>query len=110
MSTVVYSKIKELEIQDKEVYEFGNWLRTFTDEPTWDYDEDDADNEDDTDESETPKNREGDSMQYPWGDFSYVVVPDTDAHVDEAESIASGLGSYDRYDIEDSDRTFFVVK
>ena len=55
-------------------------------------------------------NKEGNPMEYPWGDFSFVVVPDTDAHIAEAESIAESLGLYERFDIEESDRTFYVVK
>lgn len=109
MSTVVYTKIKELEIQDKEIYEFGNWLRSFREDNKWSFDEE-TENEEEEIEPETPMNKDGNPMEYPWGDFSFVVVPDTDAHIAEAESIAESLGLYERFDIEESDRTFYVVK
>lgn len=109
MSTVVYTKLKELEIQDKEIFEFGNWLRGFREDNKWSFDEDIEEGEEDV-ETEAPLNKEGNPMEYPWEDFSFVVVPDTDAHIAEAESIAESLGLYDRFDIEDSERTFYVVK
>ena len=108
MSTVVYTKLKELEIQDKEIFEFGNWLRSFREDNKWSFDEETEEEEEI--ESEAPVNKEGNPMEYPWDDFSFIVVPDTDVHVPEAESIAEALGLYERYDIEDSDRTFYVVK
>lgn len=110
MATIIYTKIKDLEIQDKEVFQFGNWLKNFNEDTKWSFDEGYADDEDDEDEFEVPKNKEGDEMQYPWDDFSYIIVPDNDTYLIEAEKIAENLGSYERYDIEDSDRTFFVVK
>jgi len=109
MSTVVYTKIKELEIQDKEVFEFGNWLRNFNEDSNWSDEDEDLDEEEEEDK-EIPKNKKGDVMEYPWSDFTYIVIPDTDSHIAEAENIAGGLGTYERYDIEDTDRTFFVVK
>ena len=110
MSTVVYNKLKELEIQDKEVFEFGNWLRNFAEDTKWSYDEDDSSGNDDDEENEAPVNKKGDVMEYPWGDFSFIVVPDNDTHIIEAENISANLGNYERFDVEDSDRTFFVVK
>jgi hypothetical protein len=111
MSTVVYTKLKELELQDKEVFEFGNWLRNFSEDTSWSYDEDeDSEDKEDIDEEETPKNKKGDIMEYPWDDFSFIVIPDSDGHLAEAENISAILGTYERFDIEDSDRTFFVVK
>ena len=110
MSTIVYTKIKEVEIQDKEVFEFGNWLRNFNEDSKWADEDIDADEDENEEASEIPKNKKGYIMEYPWGDFTYIVIPDTDAHTAEAENIASNLGTYERYDIEDSDRTFFVVK
>jgi hypothetical protein len=108
MSTVVYTKLKELEIHDKEIYEFGNWLRSFREDNKWSFDEETEEEEEV--ETEAPLNKEGNVMEYPWGDFSFVIIPDTDAHTTEAESIAKSLGLYERFDVEDSDRTFFVVK
>lgn len=111
MSSVVYTKIKELEIQDNEIFEFGNWLRNFDEDSKWTEEDSDYDDEDeDESNSEKPKNKEGSVMEYPWNDFSFVIVPDNDTHIAEAEKIAEGLGSYERFDIEDTDRTFFVVK
>ena len=110
MSTVVYTKIKELELQDKEVFEFGNWLRNFNEDSKWSSDEEEIDEDEDEEESEAPRNKKGELMEYPWNDFSYIIVPDTDSHLVEAEKISAGLGTYERYDIEDTDRTFFLVK
>ena len=110
MSTVIYTKLKELEIQDKEVFEFGNWLKNFNEQTKWDFDEDSDEDEDQEDEKEIPLNKKGEVMEYPWRDFHFIVVPDTDHHIAEAEKISDSLGSYERYDIEDSDRVFFVVK
>lgn len=110
MSTVVYTKLKELELQDKEVFEFGNWLKNFSEDISWE-DEFDSEDKDDIElVSDKPTNSEGEVMEYPWSDFSYIVVPDNDTHNVEALKIATALGSYERYDIEDSDRTFYVVK
>ena len=110
MSTVIYTKIKELEIQDKEVYEFGNWLKNFNNDPEWVIDEETYNDDEEEIEKSIPQNKKGEEMEYPWNSFSYIVVPDTDQHNLEAENIAESLGSYERFDIEDSDRTFFVVK
>ena len=111
MSTVVYTKLKELEIQDKEIFEFGNWLKNFN-EDSWAFGEEyyDEDEDQDDEEKEIPKNKKGEKMEYPWGDFSFIIVPDNDTHITESEKIAELLGLYERFDVEDSDRTFFVVK
>ena len=39
MALVIYSKLKELQIQEKEIYEFGNWLRSFANESAWENDD-----------------------------------------------------------------------
>ena len=110
MSSVIYTKIRELETLDKEVYEFGNWLRNFEKDSHWESSDEETEDFDGDEDMEIPKNKKGMNMDYPWNDFSFVVIPDTENHIQESEKIASLLGSYERYDIEDSDRTFFVVK
>jgi hypothetical protein len=108
MAVVIYTKIKELQIQEKEVYEFGNWLRSFANESTW---EDDDEYEDDYEEdSDPPTNADGEIMEYPWDDFSYVIVPDSNDELEEAEEIAEILGVYNRFDVYDLGRVFLVVK
>jgi hypothetical protein len=107
MSTVVYTKIKDLETNDREIFEFGNWLNNFNEDRKWIAEEEEWD---DTFEQDSPTNKKGETMEYPWDDFTYVVVPDSPEFNNEAEDIAAEMGSYQRYDIEDSDRTFFVVQ
>jgi hypothetical protein len=107
MPTVVYTKIKDLETNDREIFEFGNWLNNFNEDRKWIAEEEEWD---DSQDQETPTNKKGEVMEYPWDDFTFVVVPEANEFNNEAEDIAAELGSYQRYDIEDGDRTFFVVQ
>jgi len=106
MSTGVYTKIKDLEIGDNEVFEFGNWLSNFNEDRKWVSAEDEYEN---SEGEELPTNRIGEVMEYPWEEFQYVIIPEGNDFNVEAEGIASELGSYKRFDIEDSDRVFFVI-
>ena len=113
MALVIYTKLKELQIQEKEIFEFGNWLKGFSNAP-WD-DADDADDEYDEDGyddeySEIPKNNEGEIMEYPWDDFNYVVIPDSNDDIKDALEVSQILGISIRYDIDDPVRVFFIVK
>lgn len=108
MAIVIYTKLKELQIQEKEIYEFGNWLRSFTNERAWE--EDDEYMGDYEEESDPPTNEDGEVMEYPWEDFYYVVVPDNFEEIDEAKEIAESLGVYSRFDVYDLNRVFLVVK
>ena len=100
MASKIYTNIKDLEVQDPEVYNFGVWLGT--NHTTWEHDDSDEDN--------LPKNKHGESMEYPWDDFEYVVVPDTEDDLDDTLQIANSLGSSFRLDIEEMERVFFVIK
>jgi len=108
MALVIYSKLKELQIQEKEIYEFGNWLRSFANESAWENDDeyDDSYNED----AETPVNGDGEVMEYPWDDFAYVVIPDSNDEVGDALDVARMLGVTSRFDVHDMGRVFFVVR
>lgn len=106
MALVLYTKIKELQIQEKEIYEFGNWLRNSSSDNAWA----DSDDYKDSSEEEIPTNADGETMEYPWDDFSYVIVPDSDDEIREAADLAESLGVYNRFDIYDLSRVFFVVK
>ena len=108
MAIVVYSKLKELQIQEKEIYEFGNWLRSFANESAWE--EDDEYENSYEEETETPTNHDGDVMEYPWDDFSYIVIPDSSDEVIEALDVSRMLGVSSRFDVYDMGRVFFVVK
>jgi hypothetical protein len=109
MALVVYTKLKELQIQEKEIFEFGNWLRSFVNESAW---EDDDEYSDDSysEDVETPVNADGDVMEYPWDDFSYVVVPDSNDEVEDAAETSRMLGVSIRFDVYDMGKVFFVVK
>lgn len=106
MAFVVYTQIKELKIQEKEIYEFGNWLRG-VDSSVWD---EELESYDSDEQGEPPLNADGNIMEYPWDDFSYVIVPDNDSDIDYAIVVAESLGVTYRFDIFDLDRVFFVVK
>jgi hypothetical protein len=108
MALVIYTKLKELQIQEKEIYEFGNWLRSFTNETTWE--EDDEYMGDYEEDSEAPTNQDGDIMEYPWDDFCYVIIPDNLDELEEAKEVAETLGVYSRFDVYDLNRVFLVVK
>lgn len=108
MALVIYTKIRELQIQEKEIYEFGNWLRSFANETTWDEDDEYEGSYDE--DSELPINDQGDVMEYPWEDFSYVVVPDSNDEIEEALEISQMLGVTLRFDVHDLGRVFFVVR
>jgi hypothetical protein len=105
MAFVVYTQIKELQIQEKEIYEFGNWLRGVSDNSMWD-----SEFEEHEDEVEVPLNDDGVVMEYPWNDFTYIVVPDSDADLKGAIEMCESIGVTNRFDIYDLGRTFFVVK
>jgi hypothetical protein len=105
MAFVVYTQIKELQIQEKEIYEFGNWLRGVSNDSVWDSEFDDAE-----EEIEVPINADGVIMEYPWDDFIYVVVPDSDVDLKAALNMCESIGATNRFDIYDLSRTFFVVK
>jgi len=106
MAFVFYTQIKELRIQEKEIYEFGNWLMGISDNNGWN-DEYEDENEEEID---IPLNADGNVMEYPWDDFSYVVVPDSEDDVKSAIRVCESLGATSRYDIYDLDRIFFVIK
>ncbi len=108
MAIVIYSKLKDLQIQEKEIYEFGNWLRSFVNKSEWD-DEEYVDRDYD-DEVEKPINDEGDIMEYPWDSFAYAIIPDSNEDIKSSREIAESLGTYSRYDIQDLSKTFFIVK
>jgi hypothetical protein len=105
MAFVVYTQIKELQIQEKEIYEFGNWLRGVSDNSMWD-----SEFEEKEDEVEIPLNDDGVVMEYPWNDFTYIVVPDSDSDLKGAIEMCESIGVTNRFDIYDLGRTFFVVK
>ena len=104
MAFVVYTQIKELQIQEKEIYEFGNWLRGVNNS-SWD-----SEFGEDEEEAEVPLNDDGAVMEYPWDDFTYIVVPDSDADIKSAIEMCESIGVTNRFDIYDLGRTFFVVK
>jgi hypothetical protein len=106
MAFVVYTQIKELKVQEKEIYEFGNWLRG-VDSSVWD---EELENYDSDESGELPLNGDGNVMEYPWDDFSYVIVPDSDSDIDSALTVGESLGITYRFDIFDLDRVFFVIK
>ena len=108
MAIVIYGKLKELQVQEKEVFEFGNWLRSFVNKSEWDDEE--YQDKDYDDEVDQPLNDDGEIMEYPWDSFSYAVVPDSQEEINSAIEIAGSLGSFSRYDIQDLSKTFFVVK
>ncbi len=107
MAFVVYTQIKELQIQEREIYEFGNWLRSANSSSSW---EDEYDDLDSDSEQEQPLNNDGNPMEYPWDDFTYIVVPDSDADIKFAITMCESVGVTNRYDINDLGRTFFVVR
>ncbi len=108
MALVIYSKLKELQIQEKEIYEFGNWLRSFANESAWENDDEYDDSyEEDT---EIPVNNDGEVMEYPWDDFSYIVVPDSNDEIQDALDVSRMLGVTSRFDVQDMGRVFFVVR
>jgi hypothetical protein len=49
-------------------------------------------------------------MEYPWDDFSYVVVPDSNDEVEDAAETSRMLGVSIRFDVYDMGKVFFVVK
>ena len=49
-------------------------------------------------------------MEYPWDDFSYIVVPDSADEVNDALDVSRMLGVSSRFDVYDMGRVFFVVK
>jgi hypothetical protein len=106
MAFVIYTQIKELKVQEKEIYEFGNWLRG-VDSSIWD---EELENYDSDESSNTLLNADGNIMEYPWDDFSYVIIPDNDIDIDPALTVGESLGVIYRFDIFDLDRVFFVVK
>lgn len=108
MALVIYSKLKELQIQEKEIYEFGNWLRSFANESAWENDDeyDDSDEEN----AEIPTNNDGEIMEYPWEDFSYIVIPDSIDEIEDALDVSRMLGVSLRFDVHDMGRVFFVVR
>lgn len=106
MAFVFYTHIKELKIQEKEIYEFGNWLMGLSDNSAWDNEYEDENGE----EIDLPLNSDGNVMEYPWDDFSYIVVPDSEEDVKSLLRVCESLGVTNRYDIQDLDRVFFVVK
>ena len=108
MALVIYTKLKELQIQEKEIYEFGNWLRSFSNESTWN--DDDEYGDPDEEEAESPTNGDGEVMEYPWDDFSYIVIPDSNDESEEALEVSQTLGVSFRFDVYDISRVFFVVK
>jgi hypothetical protein len=105
MAFVVYTQIKELQIQEKEIYEFGNWLRGVSDNSMWG-----NEFEGQEEDVEIPLNADGVVMEYPWDDFSYIVVPDSDVDLKAALDMCESIGATNRFDIYDLSRTFFVVK
>ena len=108
MALVIYSKLKELQIQEKEIYEFGNWLRSFANESAWENDDEYDDSyEEDT---EIPINNDGETMEYPWDDFAYIVVPDSNDEIQDALDVSRMLGVTSRFDVHDMGRVFFVVR
>jgi hypothetical protein len=109
MALVVYTKLKELQIQEKEIFEFGNWLRSFANESAWE-DDDEYNDDSYSEDVEIPVNADGEVMEYPWDDFSYVVVPDSNDELEDAVEISRMLGVSVRFDVYDMSRVFFVVK
>lgn len=105
MAFVVYTQIKELQIQEKEIYEFGNWLRGISNESMWDREFDEYD-----EAADLPLNNDGLVMEYPWDDFNYIIVPDSDTDIKSALEMCESIGITSRFDIQDLGRTFFVVK
>jgi hypothetical protein len=108
MALVIYSKLKELQIHEKEIYEFGNWLRSFANESAWENDDEYDDSSEEN--TETPVNNEGEVMEYPWEDFSYIVIPDSIDEIEDALDVSRMLGVASRFDVLDMGRVFFVVR
>lgn len=108
MALVIYSKLKELQIHEKEIYEFGNWLRSFSNESVWENDDEYDDS--DIESSEIPTNNDGEVMEYPWDDFSYIVIPDSADEIGDALDVCRMLGVTLRFDVHDMNRVFFVIK
>ena len=98
MGVKIYTNLKDLKSQERDVFDFGHSLGKSSTK-SWNDDSDD----------DLFDDFGGDSDESPWDDFSYVVIPDGDDDIDTAIEIGESLGEVKRYDCPDPEYSFFVV-
>ena len=111
MGVKIYSSLKDLRSQESDIYEFGESLKDSKISKAWgsrnldDYGEEIIEEEDDSFSEEDEE-----VIDYPWDDFSYVIIPDTNKDNSESQEIGEKLGlEVRKYRSHDPEFTFFVV-
>ena len=100
MGVKIYTDLKDLKAQERDVFEFGDSLGK-TSSKKW--------NDDSDDDNDLFEDFGGNSDENPWDDFSYVIIPDGDDDIDTSIEIGESLGEVRRYDCPDPEYSFFVV-
>jgi len=109
MGVKIYSSLKDLRSQESDIYEFGESLKGSKISKGWETSSWDN-NDEDFDKEESFVDEEEDTLDYPWDDFLYVLLPDADKDNSEAKEIAEKLGmEVKKYTSHDPEFTFFVV-
>ena len=99
MGVKIYTDLKDLKSQERDIYEFGESMGR-TSAKSWSDESDD-----DNDLFETF----GVSSECPWDEFTYIIIPDGDDDIESAIEIGESLGEVRRYDCPDPEYSFFVV-
>jgi len=99
MGVKIYTDLKDLKSQERDIFEFGAALGKASSK-SWD---------DDLDDDNDPFDDFDTASDSPWDDFLYVLIPDGDEDIRTSITIGESLGEVRRYDCPDPEYSFFVV-